>query len=838
MPSSDPMPDIRDPEAPPSGRSAPSLDSLERTVSLLRATLDSTADGILAVDGSGRIRQYNRRFAKMWGLPPELLDRRDDEAALARAVEQVEDPEAFLRRVRELYAHSEERSFDTVRLKDGRVFERYSRPEWLDGRVVGRVWSFRDVTDRTRAEEALRESETRYRKLFEDSGHAIYLTNVDGTFVDANAAALRLFGVDRATLLASNAADFYQDPDGRAAFQQAIHASGDVLERYPLRLRAGDGRVMECLLSATVRRDAAGGVSGYQGIMEDVTDRRAAERALAERERLFRSLIEHASDTITVTRADGVITYESPSLHRVLGYHPQELVGRRIFDLIRDRDRARALAQMEVLIHRPDQTGRLEVEFLHKDGTWRTMEAVARNLLDDPSVAGIVINARDITDRKRAEAQLLHDAFHDRLTQLPNRALFLDRLNHKLQAGQRGEAAPFAVLFLDLDRFKVVNDSLGHSVGDRLLVAMARRLRSVTRPGDTVARLGGDEFTVLVDGADLDEARRVAERIHEALEAPFDMAGRPVYTSASIGIASSQTPYRVAEDMLRDADLAMYQAKDRGRARHETFDEELHLAALTRLQIETDLRHALEREEFEVFYQPIVRLSDGGLLGFEALLRWWHPSRGLLLPAAFLPLAEETGLIVPVGNWVLREVCAQMVRWREALGEAARVPVRVNVSALQLARPDFVDHVASALEACGAPAPLLHLELTESAMMEQAETSVVILERLKALGVGLTIDDFGTGYSSLAYLHRFPTDTVKIDRSFVSSLTDAASELGIIRTILDLARDLGMGVVAEGIETEAQATALRDAGCVAGQGFLYARPLPAAEAAGLMARPG
>jgi diguanylate cyclase (GGDEF)-like protein/PAS domain S-box-containing protein len=838
MPSPDPTAPIPVPEAPPPDRIAPSLDSLERTVSLLQATLDSTADGILAVDGRGRIRLYNRRFAKMWGLSDELLERRDDEAALARAVEQVADPEAFLGRVRELYAHPEERSVDTVRLRDGRTFERYSRPEWLDGRVVGRVWSFRDVTERARAEAALRESETRYRKLFEESSHAVYLTNVDGSFVDANPAAVRLFGESREALLSANAADFYADPSDRIAFQAAIEAAGGTLERYPVRLRSGDGRIMECLLNARIRLDAAGEVAGYQGMVEDVTERRAAERALADRERLFRSLIENASDTITVIRADGVITYESPSLNRVLGYHPEELLGRRIFDLVRERDKARAVAQMEVLIHRPEQTARLEVDFLHKDGTWRTMEAVARNLLAEASVAGIVINARDITDRRRAEAQLVHDAFHDRLTQLPNRALFLDRLNHRLQAAQRGESAPFAVLFMDMDRFKVVNDSLGHSVGDQLLIAMARRMRSVLRPGDTVARLGGDEFTLLLDGADLEEARRVAERVHLALETPFDVAGRQVYTTASIGIASSQTPYRAAEDMLRDADLAMYQAKDRGRARHETFDEELHLAALTRLQIETDLRHALEREEFELFYQPIVRLDDGGLLGFEALLRWWHPSRGLLLPAAFLPLAEETGLIIPVGTWVLREVCRQMVRWTEAMGEAARIPVRVNVSALQLARPDFVDQVAAALEACGAPPHLLHLELTESAMMEQAESSVAILERLKALGIGLSIDDFGTGYSSLAYLHRFPTDSVKIDRSFVSGLADASSELGIIRTILDLARDLGMSVVAEGIETEAQATALRNAGCVAGQGFLYARPLPAEEAGALILPPG
>jgi len=803
-------------------------------VSLLEATLDSTADGILVVDRAGRILRYNRRFAKMWRLPDTLLQRRDDEAAIAEAMKSLEDPEGFVRRVHELYAHPEERSFDTLRLLDGRIFERYSRPEWLGGEVVGRVWSFRDVTERAHAEEALRESEARYRRLFEESRQAIYLTRRDGTFEDANPAALALFGVRQEELGTANASEFYADPADRVAFQEAIEWAGGSVEQYPVRMKSRSGRLMDCLLTTTVRRDAEGAIVAYQGIVEDVTDRLSAERALAERERLFRSLIEHASETITVVQADGTITYESPSLRRVLGYEPEELIGRNVFELVHQRDRARAMDQLDLLLRRPAQTARLEVDYLHRDGTWRTLEAVGRNLLADPAVAGIVINARDVTDRKRAEAQLLHDAFHDRLTQLPNRALFLDRLNHRLTVAQRGESDPFAVLFLDVDRFKVVNDSLGHSVGDQLLVALARRLRSTLRPGDTVARLGGDEFTLLLDGADVAEARLVADRIHEALQRPFDVGGHDVYVTASIGIASSQTRYRAAEDMLRDADLAMYRAKDQGRARHETFDEALHLAALTRLQIETDLRRALERVEFEVFYQPIVSLEDRRLLGFEALLRWWHPARGLLLPGAFLPLAEDTGLVVPMGLWVLQDVCRQMKEWQNTLGDPLLVPLRVNVSALQLARPDFVDEVAGALKDHDVPVALLNLELTESAMMQQAESTVATLTRLKELGVGLAIDDFGTGYSSLAYLHRFPTDSVKIDRSFVHRLADGATELGIIRTILSLASDLGMSVVAEGIETEAQAVALREAGCPAGQGYLYARPFPADQAEEMM----
>lgn len=804
----------------------------KRSLSLLQATLDSTADGILAVDLSGGITRYNRRFAKMWALSPALLEKHDDEAALAEAMEKVKDPEGFVRRVHELYSRPEERSFDTIELKDGRVFERYSRPEWLGGEVVGRVWSFRDVTERARAEAALRESEDRYRRLFEESPHAIYLTEHDGGFLDANPAALRLFEVEHDELLDLNAADFYAEQHARKAFQKAIARRGGTVEGYPVRLRSRKGRIMDCLLTTTASRDESGAITGYQGIIEDVTERMAATRALADRERLFRSLIENASDTITVVDAQGVISYESPSLSRVLGYEPEELVGQSIFGYVHERDQPRALAQLDLLLRRPELTARLEVDFLHKDGSWRTLEAVARNLLDDAAVHGIVINARDVTDRKQAEAQLLHDAFHDRVTQLPNRALFLDRLNHRLQRSRRGDASPFTVLFLDLDRFKVINDSLGHPVGDQLLVELARRLRATLRPGDTVARFGGDEFTLLLEGADLAEARVVADRIHADLRRPFQLGNHEVFTTVSIGVAGHHSPYQQAEEMLRDADLAMYRAKDRGRSRSELFDTTLHMEALTRLQVETDLRRALDRGEFELFYQPIVRLEDGVVQGFEALVRWWHPIRGLLLPAAFLPIAEDTGLVVPMGSWVLAQVCRQLRTWEEAHGPDVLVPVRVNVSAHQLAREDFVAGVRGTLTEAGVSPGLVHLELTESAMMENAEATVAKLTALKELGVGLAIDDFGTGYSSLAYLHRFPTDSVKIDRSFVKGLgRTAGSDLGIVRTIVDLARDLGMEVVAEGIETRAQVDLLRSAGCGTGQGFLFARPLPAPQAA-------
>ncbi len=804
-----------------------------RSLSLLEATLESTADGLLIVDREGRIARYNRRFARMWGLSEQVLASRDDETALAEAMRKVKDPERFLERVRELYAQPEATSFDTFELTDGRVFERYSRPQRVGDEIVGRVWSFRDVTMRARAEEALRESEARYRRLFEDSRHAIYLTTVDGRFVDVNPAARALFGLTEETDFKHlNARDFYVDPTERDAFAEAIERAGRVTD-YPVRLRGPDGRVMECLLSATARYDENGRVVGYQGIIEDVTERVRTERALRESEQKFRSLIENASDTITILDAHGSIVYESPSLERVLGYRPDDLIGRNVFEFVHPDDRDRAVLQFGRLLGVSGSVTRLEVRFLHGRGDWRVLEVVGRNLLDDPSIQGIVVNARDVTDRKEAEARLLHDAFHDRLTQLPNRALFVDRMRQALRRARRQDEEPFSVLFLDLDRFKVVNDSLGHTVGDQLLIALARRLESVLRPGDTVARLGGDEFTMLLEGAGRAEAQAVAERVHEALKRPVQVGSHEIYATMSIGIATVDGTYEHPEELLRDADLAMYRAKEEGRARFAFFDAAMRESAVRQLELETALRRALERGEFEVFYQPIVRLDDGRLYGFEALIRWRHPERGLLLPAEFLPVAEDTGIIVPIGWAVLRSVGETVREWSERFGAAA-CPVQVNVSAHQMQREDFVNQVRAAIHDTGAPGTLLHLELTESTMMENAERTIATLRELKAMGIGVSIDDFGTGYSSLSYLHRFPTDSVKIDRSFVADMGPLARDSGMVRTIVDLAHDLGMRVVAEGIETEAQVSALRGMRCECGQGFLFARPLSAGDATELL----
>lgn len=534
--------------------------------------------------------------------------------------------------------------------------------------------------------------------------------------------------------------------------------------------------------------------------------------------------------------------YFSPRWLSTLGLEAGQ-VGDRLEDWLAhvhpdERDSFRAALEAHLAGHTSSFEG--EYRLRHRDGSWRAM--LVRGLAvrgAGGKATRIAGSQTDVTDRRQAETQLVHDALHDQLTGLPNRALFLDRLAGTIARSQRHPGYLFAVLFLDLDRFKVINDSLGHAAGDRFLTTVASRLAAVLRPGDTVARLGGDEFAILLDDISrLDDATEVAGRIHEELARPLAIGGTEVFTSASIGIATSKTGYQRPEDVLRDADTAMYRAKNLGKARHQIFDTAMHAWAVKLLLLESDLRRALEQRSFEVHYQPIVRLSDRAVLGFEALLRWPHPARGMIPQQEYLPLAEETGLIAPIGWWVLEEACRQLAEWTRLLAEGGKLWVSVNLSARQLAQPELVERVETALAAHALAPARLRLEITEGAVLEQSERATAALERLKALGVGIDLDDFGTGYSSLSYLHRLPIDRVKIDRSFVASMHEQTDSLEIVRAIVGLSRSLGLEVVAEGIEREEQVATLRELGCGLAQGFHFSRPVAAREAAALLARPG
>ncbi|MEX0907020.1 MAG: EAL domain-containing protein [Gemmatimonadota bacterium] len=441
-------------------------------------------------------------------------------------------------------------------------------------------------------------------------------------------------------------------------------------------------------------------------------------------------------------------------------------------------------------------------------------------------IMGVVGIIHDITERKVAEEKLVHNAFHDALTGLPNRALFVDRLERLLRHSERHEGYVFGIAFLDLDRFKVVNDSLGHIVGDELLVSIARRLEQCVRTGDTVARLGGDEFAILLDDiGDVRDATRIADRVLVELSVPFHLAGHEIFTSASIGIALSSTGYEKTDDILRDADTAMYRAKVEGRSRYEVFDRNMHERAVHTLQVETDLRRALERREFRVHYQPIIGLDDGRIRGFEALIRWQHPVRGIVPPDEFIPLAEETGLIVGIGWWVLQEACRQMSTWLARFPEPANMTMSVNLSTKQFMQADLLEQVDTALARSGLAPQALKLEITESIVVQHEEAVTASLVALRARGIRLCIDDFGTGYSSLSYLHSFPVDTLKIDRSFVSQIGFTGSNPRLVETIITLSRNLGMETVAEGVETEEQLAFLRRLGPQYAQGFFFSRAL-------------
>ncbi|HVE80332.1 MAG TPA: EAL domain-containing protein, partial [Gemmatimonadaceae bacterium] len=436
--------------------------------------------------------------------------------------------------------------------------------------------------------------------------------------------------------------------------------------------------------------------------------------------------------------------------------------------------------------------------------------------------------AAEVRQRTAREDALLHSTLHDALTGLPNRSLFMDRLAHAIQRARRHPDFSFAVLFLDLDRFKVVNDSLGHHAGDELLVGVARRLEGCLRGEDTVARLGGDEFAILLEGiTDGSDAGRVAERVQESLSTPINLGGYEVFTSVSIGIVLSSSALEQPAYLLRSADMAMYHAKETGRARYEMFDRAMHAAALARLQLETELRRAIERREFVMHYQPIIELDTGRIAGVEGLVRWAHPERGLVGPMEFIPVAEETGLIVPLGAWVIAETCRQLRAWHALSSTPKAFFASVNLSIRQFQQPDLPGQVQAALADTGTDPAHLKLEITESVIVENADLARTTLAALKALGVHVHLDDFGTGYSSLSYVHRLPLDAIKIDRGFVGAMEAEDRSFQLVRTVRMLARSLGIATIAEGVETQAQLMTLRKVGCEFAQGFLFSRPQPA-----------
>jgi diguanylate cyclase (GGDEF)-like protein/PAS domain S-box-containing protein len=545
----------------------------------------------------------------------------------------------------------------------------------------------------------------------------------------------------------------------------------------------------------------------------------------ARNERRFKSLVQYSSDLITLLGTDLRVVYQSPAVQKILGRSHKDFLGMSLNDLVHPDDVSKAQSQMaKVLNGGLGSTTAFEFRMAHVDGQWRIIEGVITNLFDEPDVGAIVLNGRDVTERHGLEQELNHQALHDTLTGLANRSLFFDRLSHAMDRSKR-EMNQVAVLFLDVDDFKSVNDSFGHPAGDRLLVEVAKRIRSATRPGDTVARFGGDEFAVLVETGRMPEAaQEVARRIIDAVTPTFRIFSNDVVIRASIGIAITEREQDSPDDLLRDADLAMYVAKRNGKGRFEMYQPQMHEDALRRLETEVGIREGIAKDEFEVFYQPIVDTHTGQLIAAEALVRWNHPTKGLLYPIDFISVAEATGLIVPLGGRVLSAAVAQAQAWRQSGTVDHDFYVSVNLSAHQLQEVDLVDFVARALEESGLPPDGLVLEVTESALIENFDITVLRLMALRSLGVRLAIDDFGTGYSSLSYLADLPINFVKIDKSFIDRMTPDTEGSAVVRGVIDLSQAMGFACIAEGVEEEVQRGILDDLGCDHIQGYLFGRP--------------
>ena len=610
-----------------------------------------------------------------------------------------------------------------------------------------------------------------------------------------------------------------------ATIETQFRTGDDFEEEY--RIVRPDESICWVRVRAFPVRDVMGKVNRFVGIAEDITKRREAEEALRKSEEQFRLTFEMAPIGMAISSLKGKIQRVNQALADALGYSQAELLELSFAEISYPEEWELHRNLEQQLITGQELNFQIEKRFIAKDG--RTVDTllkvlVVRNAEGEPLHFNNQIV--DITERKSMERQLRHDALHDALTGLPNRALFMDRLEQQLKRSQNKEDYLFAVLFLDLDRFKVVNDSVGHLIGDKLLIEIARRLESSIAPTDTVARLGGDEFVILLENiASKSEATLVAESIYQTLTLPFKIENYELFTTASIGIALSSHGYEKPEDILRDADLTMYSAKDQGKARYEIFDNSLRDRAIQRLELETDIRRGLERGEFEVYYQPITSLKLGVLSGFEALARWNHPTKGRISPDDFIPICEETGLIIPLGSLLLQEACQAARNWQLNYPEHPDFMMSVNLSGQQFREFNLVKEVDRILAETGLEGKFLKLEITESLLIDNLETVTDIILSLRKRGIQFSIDDFGTGYSSLSYLHQFPVDTIKIDRSFVSQMQANGENSAIVKAIVTLAHMLEMDVIAEGIETTSQLAQLRLLQCEYGQGFFFAKPL-------------
>ena len=805
---------------------------LQKSVALLKSAFEATDDGILVVDLDNRIVTHNQHFVEMWRFPESVGGSPNNGQLMSYARAQLINAEEFSRTTERLSKHPEERNHDTLFLKDGRIFERYSQPHILDDKAAGRILSFRDVTKRRQSEKELQNSRECYQQLFDNNPHPTWVYDFETLEILAvNDEAVNYYGYLREEFLQMTLEDIRLPREvpwllkhlKKVDVNQAIAA-------VAIKHRKKDGTIIDVEIAA--RPITFAGRKARIVLVTDVTARQKADAALRASEYKLRTLLDNMNEGLVQVDNHQITEFVNDRFCEMSGYERKELIGKSVFETFLGEDANQLVTEANQQRLR-GVSSQYEVRLKKKSGEilWVIIGG-APIVNDEGELTGSMGVFTDITERKRAEEKMLHDALHDGLTGLANRTLFVNHLQKAIERGKRSSQALYAVLFLDFDRFKVINDSLGHAQGDNLLKQIARRLENLLRGGDLLARLGGDEFTILLNELDeTNDAVMIAERIQKDLKTPFILGAQEVFMSASIGITMSNDGHYRAEDMLRDADIAMYRAKAKGKAQHQIFDQAMHAHIVGKLQLETEMHHALQRGEFCLGYQPMIDLETNNLAGFEALVRWDHPERGMILPSDFIAAAEENGLMIPLGRWILYESCRQLREWQKLYSWTSALTISVNLSYKQFMHSDLAEQVTAALISTQLDPRCLRLEITETHVMENSERAVTMMNKLRRIGVGISLDDFGTGYSSLSYLHRLPVNCLKIDRSFVNRMVESQENREIVFTIIKLAQNLRMSVIAEGIETVEQLEQLKRMGCNYGQGFLISKPMLAADSA-------
>ncbi len=700
-----------------------------------------------------------------------------------------------------------------------------------DGSVL--VWAiFVDISDRKQAERQLQDAEKKFRSIFFNAVEGIFQTTPDGRYLDVNPALAGIYGYASTRELIESFQDIksqlYVDPGRRDEFVRIMEQDHEVWE-FVSEVRRKDGSHIWISENARAVYDDSGKVAYFEGTVVDITRRKRAEDALEAQRELFTQLFANSPQAIVLTDMERNVMDANRAFEHLFGYRAEEIRGFAVRSFIVPRELLPDTETFRAAVL-SGKSMQAETSRRHKDGRTIPVSMIGFPLVVRGETQGVVYIYQDISQRKAFEKQITHQAFHDSLTGLPNRSLFSERLERAVERGKRRPDYRYAVVMVDLDKFKQVNDTMGHQVGDRLLIEVGRRLIRCVRSMDTVARLGGDEFALILEElSSQEEALEIVRRLNETLRETLILASGEVHPEASIGVVMPSAEYGGSEEIMRDADIAMYRAKEQ-RCGCLLFDRSMRVELLESMSMEKELRLAVDMDGLTLHYQPIVCVESGMLEGFEALLRWSHPTMGQVPPSRFIPLAEETGLILPLGRFVIREACAQLARWRREQPGIPHLFMSVNVSCLQFMRDNLVDYVAEVLDKTALGAEALKVEITESLLMQDPSHTVKELHRLRKLGVRIAIDDFGTGYSSLSYLQQLPIDHLKIDRSFISGTAQAKGNLQIVGSIISMARALGLTVIAEGVELEEQLTRLRHLNCDKAQGFMFSRPMDAAAA--------